>query len=1487
MKNLLLLLGSLLTVYSVQAQTVTLVQESFETDGRNTRYTSNEFDSRSASSSLPYFTRALTNPLLNPFNPSNVCFGTNKYPVTIGGVDGAVFWSSEAVRSTATSPADDDRAPGVVTLNAINASNYGSLKLVVAFADARGPSSPTLSRNGGELNPQYDSNDFIRLQYSTNGGTTYNTLAQFVGNNPSGQGFMQLDADLDGTADGAQTATNTLDINMRDFSFNIPGSPSSLLVRVQVDQRGGSEELAFDNIRVTGVANTVSPPTLSNLENDPLPYAEGQGATKVTNTITVVNPGGSTLSRATVSISSGRGAGDQLVFTNTNLISGSYNSSTGVLELNGTAPTEDYQAALRSVAFRNSDAINVPAGTRTLDFVVYNGTTSSNQVSRNVTVTASLDAATTLPYQEDFEVDKEGTRYSSNTFVARNGTGAAWLRTTANPYQTNPPSPNPTTFSNISGSAYWYGNNTNSLANSATRMGTLQTLQINTAGYTNLTFSIRIGASSGANARWQNTDYFKVYYRVAGGAQVPILSFRGNTATQSAQGNLQQDADPSATTGIPTGSTLTPNLNTFTVSLPASAYGQVIDFLLVQQSDDISAELAFDNIQLTGTQLAAPTVTTNSSVSNVTTTSASLGGNITTDGGASVTERGIVYKAGASVPTASDSKVTSGNGIGTFSATLAGLTSGTQYTARAYAINSVGTGFGSTVTFVTTPGSPQLNTPTNGTYVATGTPIYTGTTQVGSTVQVYVDGTLLNATPTVDNAGNFTVVQPSSLNEGNHTVYATATVTINGTTSPTSANSNTNTFIIDVTAPTVSLTSATAPNGSSYNSSPFVYNATFSENVANFVASDITVGNGSVTGFSAISSSQYSFTVTPTTSGAVSVSLARSVASDVAGNGNVESDPYTITYAPLPTISGFTATTPSVCVGSPVTFTATIGNVTGAYTYTLTNSVSTTTGTSSNPAFNQSVVSTNSGTQNFTLTVSANNGQVTTAFASVTVKSTLTNIRGSQSATSLCAPGGQVNFQVTPDPIESYTVTIFRNNVQDGQTTGSYGSTIIFPRNVTQSANYQIVVTSSCASLTTTFTPVTVTPLPTPSIVGLATAYCQDAGSQPLKGEPSGGVFTIDGNPATNFDPTSLTIGQHTVVYSYTNAGGCSNTATQIVTVNETPTAPRLVTQTGGPYPAGVSSLTISQNTGDVILTVSGCTNGTINWSGGNAATLAVSTANTGTQSFTATCTQNGCTSPAATATVTVVLPTLRVLSRDPDNGQQNSNTIKPYLLLQNVGTMPISYSSITVRYWLTTEPNMNLIFQKNYVAIGQNNLNLRYVPLASPRQGATGYIEYSFNSAAGSLAPMGDSGPLEVQAYQQNYAVLNQLDDYSYINNSTFTLNPRITAYQNGVIFYGTEPAGSGNTRVAAKEAESILRVNVLGNPVIGHSAEVEISGVSGQSVLIRLVDSQGKPVFEHSIKEVDSTERVSLPLGTAQGILLLNVSTANQRQQIKLLRP
>ncbi|TAE65898.1 MAG: hypothetical protein EAY68_06430, partial [Bacteroidetes bacterium] len=77
--------------------------------------------------------------------------------------------------------------------------------------------------------------------------------------------------------------------------------------------------------------------------------------------------------------------------------------------------------------------------------------------------------------------------------------------------------------------------------------------------------------------------------------------------------------------------------------------------------------------------------------------------------------------------------------------------------------------------------------------------------------------------------------------------------------------------------------------------------------------------------------------------------------------------------------------------------------------------------------------------------------------------------------------------------------------------------------------------------------------LPVVTLTGLNTSYCVTAPSFALTGTPAGGTFTINGTAATQFNPASLGAGNQSVVYSFTDANGCTNTATQSVTINALP----------------------------------------------------------------------------------------------------------------------------------------------------------------------------------------------------------------------------------------------------------------------------------------------------------------------------------------------
>lgn len=112
-----------------------------------------------------------------------------------------------------------------------------------------------------------------------------------------------------------------------------------------------------------------------------------------------------------------------------------------------------------------------------------------------------------------------------------------------------------------------------------------------------------------------------------------------------------------------------------------------------------SAGIAYGNEVSFSSGATLATITT-TAASAITTITATSGGNISNDGGAAITERGICFNTNTN-PTTSNTKVVSGSGIGSFTSDITGLTPGIIYYVRAYAINSAGTAYGNEINFTT------------------------------------------------------------------------------------------------------------------------------------------------------------------------------------------------------------------------------------------------------------------------------------------------------------------------------------------------------------------------------------------------------------------------------------------------------------------------------------------------------------------------------------------------------------------------------------------------------------------------------------------------------------------------------------------------------------------------------------------------------------------------------------------------------------------
>ncbi len=116
----------------------------------------------------------------------------------------------------------------------------------------------------------------------------------------------------------------------------------------------------------------------------------------------------------------------------------------------------------------------------------------------------------------------------------------------------------------------------------------------------------------------------------------------------------------------------------------------------------------------------------------------------------------------------------------------------------------------------------------------------------------------------------------------------------------------------DTTTPTPTITS-TATSPTSDSSIPIT--VTFNEAVNNFVSSDVTVTDGTITGFTATNATTYTFDVTPTAAGTITVSVAASLVTDAAGNENAASSTFSITSGQTGVIDATNSTVTSTADG--------------------------------------------------------------------------------------------------------------------------------------------------------------------------------------------------------------------------------------------------------------------------------------------------------------------------------------------------------------------------------------------------------------------------------------------------------------------------------------------------------------------------------------------------------------------------------------------
>lgn len=191
-------------------------------------------------------------------------------------------------------------------------------------------------------------------------------------------------------------------------------------------------------------------------------------------------------------------------------------------------------------------------------------------------------------------------------------------------------------------------------------------------------------------------------------------------------------------------------------------------------------------------------------------------------------------------------------------------------------------------------------------------------------------------------------------------------------------------------------------------------------------------------------------------------------------------------------------------------------------------------------------------------------------------------------------------------------------------------------------------------------------------------------------------------------------------------------------------------------------------------------------------------------------------------------------------------NQISPRINIVNGGTTAVAMSTLTVRYWYTADGTQAQAYTCDYTQRGCTNVTSKFVKLSPALSDTDTYLELGFGTGAGNLSAGQSSGEVQGRINKSDWTNFNEVNDYSYVAQTSPSDCANIALYQSGTLVWGTPPASTTDTTPPttpanlAAPAKTSMSVTLTWTASTDNVAVTGYTVSSGATVVATVTDTQ-----------------------------------------------